>query len=403
MWCIHVYGLNSFLLLRSSDVRLGSLALQDCNQLISTGSRYRNLERCVASRNPFVTDSLTHRVLYTTTIRRVSWIFLIYFHSLEMFHHPKRVLAIQSHVVSGYVGSKCLVLPLNRLGFDVDVINSVQFSNNFGYPCVTGQILSAEELDDLVDGLEKNDLLDLYTHMLTGYIGSTSMLQSIAKVVRELKEKNPQLVYMCDPVCGDNGELYADPALPLAFEQVLLPLATIITPNQFEAELLTRMKISSVEDASIACALLHDKGPSIVVITSIELPEKDGIITVFTSAAGTDGAQSVFSIDVPKIDEHFLGTGDLFASLLLGWMDRYPENLPLAMELAVGGLQAVLHDTSEKASKAFKKLSDIGKMPEKGDMTWWKCRELRLVDNQDKILCPEICQRATHVSCCTSA
>lgn len=37
-----------------------------------------------------------------------------------------RVLSIQSHVVSGYVGNKCATLPLQLLGFDVDPIMSVQ-------------------------------------------------------------------------------------------------------------------------------------------------------------------------------------------------------------------------------------------------------------------------------------
>jgi pyridoxine kinase len=45
-----------------------------------------------------------------------------------------RVLSIQSHVVSGYVGNKAAVFPLQLLGFDVDFINSVQFSNHTGYP-----------------------------------------------------------------------------------------------------------------------------------------------------------------------------------------------------------------------------------------------------------------------------
>jgi len=43
-----------------------------------------------------------------------------------------RVLSIQSHVVHGYVGNKCAVFPLQLHGFDVDPINSVQFSNHAG-------------------------------------------------------------------------------------------------------------------------------------------------------------------------------------------------------------------------------------------------------------------------------
>lgn len=40
--------------------------------------------------------------------------------------------SIQSHVVRGYVGNKCSVFTLQLLGFDVDPINSVQFSNHTG-------------------------------------------------------------------------------------------------------------------------------------------------------------------------------------------------------------------------------------------------------------------------------
>lgn len=43
-----------------------------------------------------------------------------------------RVLSIQSHVVHGYVGSKCAVFPLQLLGLEVDPVHSVQFSNHTG-------------------------------------------------------------------------------------------------------------------------------------------------------------------------------------------------------------------------------------------------------------------------------
>lgn len=68
-----------------------------------------------------------------------------------------RVLSIQSHVVSGYCGNKSAVFPLQvmvnvtffqthlcafiqTLGFEVDFINSVQFSNHTGYGAWTGQV-----------------------------------------------------------------------------------------------------------------------------------------------------------------------------------------------------------------------------------------------------------------------
>lgn len=42
------------------------------------------------------------------------------------------LFSIQSHVVRGYVGNKCSVFTLQLLGFDVDPVNSVQFSNHTG-------------------------------------------------------------------------------------------------------------------------------------------------------------------------------------------------------------------------------------------------------------------------------
>ncbi len=43
-----------------------------------------------------------------------------------------KILSIQSHVVAGYVGNKSAVFPLQLLGFDVDFVNTVHFSNHTG-------------------------------------------------------------------------------------------------------------------------------------------------------------------------------------------------------------------------------------------------------------------------------
>ncbi len=54
---------------------------------------------------------------------------------------PPSVLSVQSHVVHGYVGNKCAVLPLNILGFEVDPVNSVQV----GF-CVCAKKLASRRL-----------------------------------------------------------------------------------------------------------------------------------------------------------------------------------------------------------------------------------------------------------------
>ncbi len=83
----------------------------------------------------------------------------------------------------------------------------------------------------LIDGMDENGLLDGLHSILTGYIGSSTFLHSISEVVDRVKEKNPDLVYICDPVLGDNGKLYVPAELVGLFRDVIVPKASIVTPN----------------------------------------------------------------------------------------------------------------------------------------------------------------------------
>lgn len=43
-------------------------------------------------------------------------------------------------------------------------------------------------------------------------------------------------VLVCDPVLGDNGKLYVPESLIPIYRDVIIPLADVVTPNQFELE-----------------------------------------------------------------------------------------------------------------------------------------------------------------------
>ena len=290
----------------------------------------------------------------------------------------------------GYVGNKAATLPLNRLGFDVDAINSVQFSNHTGYPLTRGQVLDGEGLLSIVEGLEKNDLLVEYSHLLTGYMKNLTILEGIVDVVKKLKQANPDIVYVCDPVCGDAGKLYCPPELPHAFRKQILPLANILTPNQFEAELLTDMKIDSLDRALDACKIIHQLGPAIVVLTSLLFSDNEDVIVIMASSTVGDEVKS-YCIEVPRIHSYFTGTGDLFCALLLGWVDKYPMDLKAALEHSVSGLQIVLHDTASHAESVMK---DKNIKNDERKSSWWRCRELRLIQNQDAMVSPKILYHA---------
>lgn len=104
---------------------------------------------------------------------------------------PARVLSIQSHVVSGCVGNNAAVFPLQLLGFEVDAINTVQFSNHTGYPTVKGAVLDGEGLWQLIEGLEANGLLRGYTHLLTGACAAGRGEGGTAPVTPPLRSVQP--------------------------------------------------------------------------------------------------------------------------------------------------------------------------------------------------------------------
>ncbi|KAL0489347.1 pyridoxine kinase [Acrasis kona] len=253
-----------------------------------------------------------------------------------------RVLSIQSHVVHGYVGNRAAVLPLQLLGYDVDFINSVQFSNHSGYKNgLTGQRLTGQDVLDLSVGLEKNSLDNDYTHLLTGYIGTVSFLSCVMSLVDKLKAKNKGLMYVCDPVLGDDGNLYVPEELVQVYRDDLIKRADVVTPNQFEAEKLSQIKINTHDDAIKVIEWFHNKGVPLVVLTSCSLQDRQNL-TLIASRSTTN---EKYEIEFPKIQGFFTGTGDMTAALLLAWSNIHKDDLKLAIEKAIAGVQSVLHNT----------------------------------------------------------
>lgn len=305
-----------------------------------------------------------------------------------------RVLSIQSHVVRGYVGNRAATFPLQVLGFEVDAVNSVQFSNHTGYSHWKGQVLNSDELQELYDGLKLNHV-NQYDYVLTGYTRDKSFLAMVVDIVQELKQQNPRLVYVCDPVMGDqrNGEgaMYVPDDLLPVYREKVVPVADIITPNQFEAELLTGRKIHSQEEALEVMDMLHSMGPDTVVITSSDLLSPRG--SDYLMALGSqrtrapDGSVVTQRIrmEMHKVDAVFVGTGDLFAAMLLAWTHKHPNNLKVACEKTVSAMHHVL----QRTIKCAKAKSGEGVKPSPAQL------ELRMVQSKKDIESPEIVVQAT--------
>lgn len=304
----------------------------------------------------------------------------------------RRVLSIQSHVVHGYVGNKSATFPLQVLGFEVDAINSVQFSNHTGYKVIKGQVLQEQELADLIQGLEGNDLLDSYSHLLTGYIGNASFLRQVADIVKRLRAKNPQLIYVCDPVLGDNGKMYVPESLLPIYRDEIVPLADIVTPNQFEVELLTGVKIKSESDVWQAVDWFHQRNIDTVAISSSDIVTagNNDNETLRTYLSKRDGSR--YALNIPKQggDISFTGTGDLFAALFLAHSHAATnETFHNALEKTIASLQAVIKRTIESMPADVRTKQRAVTSRE---------RELKLIQSKQEIETPQILLKAERIA-----
>lgn len=150
-------------------------------------------------------------------------------------------------------GNRAATFPLQVLGYDVDVINTVQFSNHTGYGHTNGYKVTAAQLEAIFEGLWTNGLVD-YSRVLTGYIPGADALAVVGRQVERMKKEFSDVVYLLDrkfecsvcseaydqAVMGDIGTgLYVSPDVVPVYKD-LLRLATIITPNQFETQCVSR-------------------------------------------------------------------------------------------------------------------------------------------------------------------
>ncbi|KAJ2807864.1 putative pyridoxal kinase [Coemansia guatemalensis] len=318
-----------------------------------------------------------------------------------------RILSIQSHVVSGYVGNRAATFPLQLLGHEVDVINTVQFSNHTGYNSVRGERFAAAHILDLFAGLQANGLDQGYTHLLTGYMGNSENIRAVESIAKQLMEVNPELVFVVDPVLGDDGALYVPEELIGLYRQVLCPMASLITPNQFEMELLTDTKINSLEDAKRACDIMHEAGVPNVVITSAQVAvdgqkETDKMLHLIGSEYNAkSGAKHQFAIAFPRLEGYFTGSGDFFTALTMARHASLGQTydglgaLARACELATATQAGVMKATVDFYKQSFDG-KDVARGLPRGSRPPEMVRafELRIIPSQHLIVAPEAEYRA---------
>ncbi|MGP8306194.1 pyridoxal kinase PdxY [Vibrio sp. YIC-376] len=254
------------------------------------------------------------------------------------------ILSIQSHVSFGHAGNSSAVFPMQRMGFEVWPIHTVQFSNHTQYQeGWTGRAFSADDISDLVRGLGNIGALEKCQAVLTGYQGSAEQCLAIEETVTKVKSANSNALYVCDPVMGapDKGCIVA-PGIAENLLTRLMPMADVIVPNQFELSQFAEMEIHTLEDAVTACQCALAKGPKVVLVKHLYCLDNGSFNMLLATQEG------IYLAKRPHFEfaKQPVGVGDLIsaiftAGLLKGWSPK--QSFQHCHDACYGVLSATYH------------------------------------------------------------
>ena len=252
------------------------------------------------------------------------------------------VISIQSQVVHGHVGNSAAVYAIQAEGVNVAAVPTTLLSNHPRYPSLRGRVLETELVADLLRGVEERGLVEEAAVLVTGYLGSPGNAAVIADFVERALTRNSRLVYVCDPVIGDDGRVYVADGILDVVRHRLLPAANLTTPNQFELELLSGLTIANAQDLRAACATFAETGGIDVVATGCTLADTAAgqVETILCDA----GRLSRFA--TPRLPIRPYGTGDLLTGLIAAHLAK-GDAIEAAVRLAVETIFAVLVRTQD--------------------------------------------------------
>lgn len=231
-------------------------------------------------------------------------------HMQAIQNAPKTVLCIHDLSSVGRAGLSVIIPTLSAMGVQPIALPTAVLSSHtggLGDPVVLGGGgYGRAALDHFANLGIRFDVI------YSGYLGNANQVELVEKAISLW----PHALKVVDPVLGDGGRLYSG-IYPSLVEAVrgLCRKADIILPNLTEAGFLLGEDVGTPEtraEASILACKLKELAPN-VVITGLPMGKMVGC-----AGAG----QEDFIIQKPLLPRSYPGTGDIFASALIGGLCR---------------------------------------------------------------------------------
>lgn len=171
----------------------------------------------------------------------------------------KKVLTIAGSDSSGGAGIQADIKTFSAHGvFGMSVITAVTAQNTQGVlavedmsPYIIDKQIEAIFTDIEVDGIK---------------IGMVSKIETIKIIAKKLNEYKPNIIVLDPVMISKSGYHLLQSEAKEALINELLPLATVVTPNIPEAEVITGMTIENLDDMEKAAKLIYALGSENVLI-----------------------------------------------------------------------------------------------------------------------------------------
>lgn len=215
-----------------------------------------------------------------------------------------RVLIVAGSDSGGGAGIQADIKSVTAMGgFAMTAVTAITVQNTLGVHGIH------EVPVDIIAAQMKAVLDDIGADAVkTGMLHSAEIVEAVAM---QLSDENTPPFLVVDPVMiAKGGASLLEGSAVAALKEVLIPLATLVTPNLPEAEVLTGREIGSVEGQKAAADALLGLGCEAVLVKGGHLPG-DLIFDVLATQ------ETIHIFSSPRIEtRHTHGTGCTLASAI---------------------------------------------------------------------------------------
>ena len=259
----------------------------------------------------------------------------------------KRLVTIQDISCVGKCSLTVALPIISAMGVETAVVPTAVLSTHTMFKNFTFRDLSTDI--PLIQKHWKEEKIK-FDAVYTGYLGSIEQIDMLKNFFKEFKTEN-NFIFI-DPVMGDNGKLYTGFNQEFADEMAkLCSLADIIVPNLTEASYMLHKEYKenyTEEEIKNLLIELSKLGPNKVILTGVSFKENE--LGVMSYDKRTN---KFFTYFREKIDVKYHGTGDIFASTLVGALVN-KKTLGEALKIAVDYVWETINDTYiEKKEDAY--------------------------------------------------